>query len=141
MLGGEVVLRRVRDVVDASLTSRLLTLGVVVALAGTAWRTGAVNDGPTICPFRLLTGLPCPGCGTTRALTALSAGDLSAALSLNPVAVGLAGVGVGFFLSPAARTSVFEKYEVSASKGVRWVWIGLALLGYALLWLWNVSRW
>ena len=36
------------------------------------------------CPFHLLTGLKCPGCGTQRAVHALCAGDISAAWSFNP---------------------------------------------------------
>ncbi len=36
------------------------------------------------CPFRKLTGLTCPGCGTTRGLHHLLHGNLSAAFQLNP---------------------------------------------------------
>lgn len=35
------------------------------------------------CPFHWLTGLYCPGCGTTRALHKLAHGEILAALKLN----------------------------------------------------------
>ena len=38
-----------------------------------------------LCPFRFLTGLTCPGCGTTRALHELMHGHLLAAFMLNPL--------------------------------------------------------
>jgi len=41
------------------------------------------------CPFHALTGLPCPGCGTTRAALALARGDVAAALGWNPLAAGV----------------------------------------------------
>jgi hypothetical protein len=37
------------------------------------------------CPFKLLTGLDCPGCGSLRALHDLSHGDLLGALDHNAV--------------------------------------------------------
>lgn len=40
-----------------------------------------------ICPFALLYGKPCPGCGITRAAHALLQGDIHRATALNPVAV------------------------------------------------------
>jgi hypothetical protein len=39
------------------------------------------------CPFHALTGLWCPGCGTTRALHELLCGDIAAAFGLNPLMV------------------------------------------------------
>jgi hypothetical protein len=43
-----------------------------------------VEHGPVGCPFRLATGLPCPGCGLTRAWVYLAHGDLGDALRANP---------------------------------------------------------
>ena len=37
------------------------------------------------CPFRLVTGMLCPGCGTTRALHQLLHGNVGAAFRLNPM--------------------------------------------------------
>lgn len=43
--------------------------------------------GPPLCPFRLLTGHPCPLCGMTHAFGALMAGDIPAAIHFNAFAV------------------------------------------------------
>ena len=39
------------------------------------------------CPFRLVTGLLCPGCGSQRAVHALLHGEVGAAFLLNPMMV------------------------------------------------------
>ncbi|OPX98796.1 MAG: hypothetical protein A4E60_02973 [Syntrophorhabdus sp. PtaB.Bin047] len=39
---------------------------------------------PVFCPFELLTGIPCPGCGMTRAVLCLVSGNPSDALLYNP---------------------------------------------------------
>ena len=44
-----------------------------------------VASGPPLCPFRLLTGLPCPGCGLTRSLVCLLHGDLAMSLAFHPL--------------------------------------------------------
>jgi uncharacterized protein DUF2752 len=60
-----------------------------------------------VCPFRALTGLPCPTCGVTRSLLALAAGHPETALTYSPLAVATillalaAGVwGLGRLLCP-----------------------------------------
>ncbi|HMS77523.1 DUF2752 domain-containing protein [Gordonia sp. (in: high G+C Gram-positive bacteria)] len=42
-----------------------------------------IEDGPILCPFRLMTGLSCPGCGLTRSWVYTMHGDWAAALGAN----------------------------------------------------------
>ena len=44
------------------------------------------DDGPTLCPVALLTGVACPGCGMTRAVAWLLRGDIGTALTYHPLA-------------------------------------------------------
>lgn len=41
--------------------------------------------GPPVCPTALFFGIPCPGCGLTRATLALLHGDVGTALRLHPL--------------------------------------------------------
>lgn len=41
----------------------------------------------SLCMFKSITGLACPGCGTTRAGLALLDGNISAALGTNPLGI------------------------------------------------------
>lgn len=43
------------------------------------------TTGTTICPFALITGTACPGCGLTRATLALSRGEFGTALTFHPL--------------------------------------------------------
>ncbi len=56
-----------------------------------------------LCPFKRLTGLPCPTCGSGRALRELLALHPLAALAWNPL-VTLASVGIGVFVIYAVLT-------------------------------------
>jgi hypothetical protein len=62
-----------------------------VGLAGlclvAAFSPAGSDDGPILCPYRLATGNLCPGCGCTRAVRAVTRGDLAGALTLNSWAV------------------------------------------------------
>lgn len=55
---------------------------MVAAVAGVA-AARAVELPLPPCPLRSLTGLPCPGCGAGRCITALLDGDLGAAVGAN----------------------------------------------------------
>jgi Protein of unknown function (DUF2752) len=47
--------------------------------------THASPGGPTLCPFRAVTGYPCPFCGLTRSLLALGRGDVVAVFHFSPL--------------------------------------------------------
>lgn len=55
------------------------------------------------CPFHLITGLHCPGCGSLRALHQLLHGNLVGALGLNPLAVIILPVLLYSLVSTAIR--------------------------------------
>ena len=40
---------------------------------------------PTLCVFRLLTGIPCPGCGLTRSCVCLAHGRLGESVAYHPL--------------------------------------------------------
>jgi hypothetical protein len=61
----------------------LLLLGAVYVFAFEPGKTGIFPP----CVFRQLTGLQCPGCGSTRALHQLLHGHFVAAFTLNPLFV------------------------------------------------------
>jgi len=47
------------------------------------WRPS--DNGIILCPFRALSGYPCPGCGMTRAFSAIAHGELLNAVIYNPL--------------------------------------------------------
>lgn len=67
---------------------RLWAVGAIVLVAG-AWLLYTFPPATTAlypqCVFRSLTGLDCPGCGTTRALHHLLHGRIGEAFRLNPM--------------------------------------------------------
>lgn len=58
--------------------------GVVLALGSDEV---PADEGVVLCPFRRCTGGYCPGCGATRAASALVRGDLVGSIRLHPLVV------------------------------------------------------
>ena len=59
--------------------------GIGVAAAAAVWLLRLDRIPLTLCVFKGLTGLPCPTCGSTRALGRLFALDFAGALAMNPL--------------------------------------------------------
>jgi hypothetical protein len=80
-----------------------------------------------LCPFRRLTGVPCPGCGMTRALAHLAKGEWTAALRDHPLAPVLAAEACAAWAAcglPAAD----RLRQRAAAAADRWVlWNAVAL--------------
>ncbi len=48
------------------------------------WLLPVLSIAPS-CAFKMLTGIPCPTCGSTRSMVHLANGDISAAFMMNPL--------------------------------------------------------
>ncbi len=85
------------------------------------------------CPILAVTGLYCPGCGTLRALHALTHGDVLRALDLNAllVTVGLPVLVLGWAVW--ARREWTGRVRTTLAAPV-WIWLLLvAVVGFAVL--------
>lgn len=73
------------------------------------------------CPVRYITGIPCPGCGMTRACTALARGQIAEAFTHNPLAFGLIALAIGFAFAPDQIRRIWlrcppkRRYEILGS--------------------------
>jgi Protein of unknown function (DUF2752) len=109
--------------------------GIGVAAAGTVWLLGLDHLPFTFCVFKGLTGLPCPTCGSTRALARLFGLDLAGAVAMNPFVTLVAVVMAAWALADLAllprRRSL--KVEVSPRLGG---WLrAAALVAFFLNWV------
>jgi hypothetical protein len=86
---------------------RLIVVTTWLGLAATAAYLFIFEPGKTgffpICLFRALTGLLCPGCGSTRAMHQLLHGHLVEAFELNPLLL----IGLPFLFFALVRYSIF----------------------------------
>lgn len=80
------------------------------------------------CPSKLLTGCDCPGCGTLRALHALSHGDISAAWHFNAALFFALPAAVVFFIGDHPRAPRW------ASAATHWRYSPVILLAAIVLW-------
>lgn len=96
------------------------------------------DDGPTLCPFALLTGMACPGCGMTRAMSHLVQGDFRVALDYHPlvfvISVQLLGAWVWFILRRTGKVGpmsprAFNVILIGTGIMLLGVWILRALNG------------
>jgi hypothetical protein len=88
------------------------------------------------CAFTAVTGVVCPGCGTTRAMHALAQGRLLSALTLNPLiilSIPLLMIGSFALLLPREhRWSQIARRLLTPAVG--WIWVALLLT----LWAWRL---
>ena len=62
----------------------ILAGALLVALGVAAAALPGIEEGPVACPFRVVTGHPCPTCGLMRVTHYLMRADVSRAFAVNP---------------------------------------------------------
>ncbi|OAG28116.1 DUF2752 domain-containing protein [Thermodesulfatator autotrophicus] len=64
---------------------------------------------PWICPFKTLTGYPCPGCGLTEATRLLLQGEIKQAFFVNPLVFLVWGLLIFVAIFPEKALVAFQK--------------------------------
>jgi hypothetical protein len=82
-------------------TAAVAVAGAAALVASRAVSPARIETGPVVCPFRLVTGLPCPGCGLTRAWVYIAHGDFGAALHANPFGYVTMGAAIAIMVAVA----------------------------------------
>ncbi|MBL8776763.1 MAG: DUF2752 domain-containing protein [Acidimicrobiales bacterium] len=97
----------------------------------------ATEGNPPFCPFKMMTGLDCPGCGATRSLNVLLQGDVVAAADHNLLFVlALPVVIVAFGVWTARRLGV----RAPSLPGPR-AWLPVTVVAIALFWALRLLPW
>jgi hypothetical protein len=108
----------------------------VVAAAGAQVALVLAGLPGWLCPMKAATGIPCPGCGLTRATAALFRGDLSASLRTHAYAplivLALLLTGLTLLLPKSSRLAFISRVESFERRtGVT----AIALVGLLVYWL------
>ncbi len=103
-----------------------LLVGVAIALP-----RAALSDQLVVCPFRRLTGLPCPTCGLTRSWQAAGHLRLRDSVAYHPLGVASMVAAAGIAVGGREGTSrLADRREVRLSAGAVWL----------AAWLWRLRR-
>ena len=96
---------------------------------------------PTTCPFRLLTGLPCPGCGLTRSIGYLTEGNYQLSLAYNPFGIIFFTYILSVILFPKYLSNFFKNTNEFLNNKNTIIKALIFLIPILMLWFWNITRW
>lgn len=124
---------------------------LIACFAGYIWlfyninTVSNTNSGIEICPFKRVTTLPCPSCGSTRSVIALISGDLQKALLINPLGFLIAAVllVLPFWLlyDLILKKDTFLKFYRDVEQFLRKPKIAFLFVTLVLInWIWNIIK-
>jgi len=92
----------------------------------------------TVCLFKGLTGMPCPTCGSTRALARLFGLDLTGALAMNPVVTAVGVVIAAWALVDLALLPGRRSLRLELSPRLGHLLRAVALVAFFLNWVYLI---
>lgn len=123
----------------------LILIGCLVAYFLLFWSIRWPEKAVSVCLFKQITALPCPSCGSTRAIVSLVNGFFFQALMINPLGIILAALLIVFplwvfFDFLFTKQSLFLCYKQANSKirNPRILFPFLFLI--TVNWIWNITK-
>ena len=123
-----------------------------LSLAGYVWLGWSFIDGagasstPTVCLLKTVTHLPCPSCGTTRALVLLMKGDIGGSLEFNPLGILLAfalvTIPLWIITDTFRRTDSLYRCYVKGERLLaekKWISVPAAAI-LVINWFWSIAK-
>lgn len=103
------------------------------------------HDVFTVCLFKNITTIPCPSCGTTRAVLEISKGNIVTSMLLNPFGVIVAiimtmspiWIAYDFFSKKESFYQFYRKFEDLLQQ--KKVYLPLLIL-VLINWIWNINK-
>ena len=113
-----------------------IAAGVIVIVASFLLPVEGVKG--TECISKTLTDHPCPGCGVTRSITAISHGDVRKAWGFNPLGFVIYAALMILTLSlvPSVRRRVLSPLLMAYQAPRKWVWLTVV----TIIILFGISR-
>jgi len=106
----------------------LLLLGALVGLVAYFYLTNLLFG--SVCPSKILFGLPCPGCGLTRAALLMLGGDIIGSLRMNPILP---------FLFVYAILVLLKKKKAAQNYIIFVIILSFAVFGYRVIFLFGTE--
>lgn len=97
----------------------------------------ATEGNPPFCPFKMMTGQDCPGCGATRSLNALLHGDVVAGADHNLLFVLALPIAVMAFAVWTARRLGVDAPSLPSLR----TWLPVTVVAIALFWALRLLPW
>ena len=125
----------------------ILTLGLIAGYSWLAYNLSqqhALNSKP-VCFFKRTTGIPCPSCGNTRSVLAITSGDFYNAVLINPLGYVITAILIIFpfwilydvILRKETLYRGYLQFEKALSKKTVAILLILLIL---LNWIWNIQK-
>ncbi len=103
------------------------------------------NNEFSVCFFKNVTNIPCPSCGTTRAVMEISKGEISQSILLNPfgiiVALLMLVCPIWIVYDFLSKKDSFYQFYTKSEEILRRKKVYIPLLILVLLnWVWNINK-
>jgi hypothetical protein len=119
-------------------------LGGFVLLSGILFASAVVSpfhrEVFSVCLLKDIFGIPCPGCGLTRAFLFLAHGDLRSAMGLNANSFLVFSIVVLLWLHSAFNALTHNEIKVHLTRIESFSLVTLAVIATATGWIYNLQR-